>query len=81
MQKGIHSTNKLAPNEQEHLTTLTCTNATGYYIPNFYIFKDKRIRDNYIVHYKNGAAMAMQSEAWMTQLLFNSWISHFITVL
>ena len=45
--KGL---NKLTPNEREHITTLTYINAVGQHIPNFYIFKGKRIREKYIVH-------------------------------
>ena len=80
-QKGSRYVHTLIPNEREHITTLTCINAAGSYIPNFYIFKGKRIRDNYILHCKSGAAMAMQSAAWMTQVLSSSWMSHFIAAL
>ena len=72
---------KLAPNEREHLTTLECINAAGHHIPNLYIFKGKRIRENFIVHCEDQAAMAMQLEAWMTQFLFSKWFSHFIRML
>ena len=81
VQKGVRSVYKIAPNEQEHITTLTCINATGQYIPNFYIFKGKRIRANYIQHCENQAAMAMQPQAWLTQFLFRNWLSHFIQTL
>ena len=69
--KGVRSEYKLAPNEREHLTTLTCINTARHHIPNFYIFKGKKIRENYIVHCKDQATMAMQPEAWMTQFLFS----------
>ena len=71
-QKRSRSMHTLIPNEREHITTLTCIDAASSYISNFYIFKGKRIRDNYILHCENGAAMAMQSAAWMTQVLFSS---------
>ena len=71
-QKGVRSVHKIAPNEREHITTLTCINAVGQYIPNFYIFKGKRIRANYIQHCENQAAMTMQLQAWMTQFLFSN---------
>ena len=72
---------KLAPNEREHITTLTCINVAGQHIPNFYIFKGKGIRENYILHCEDQAAMAVQREAWMTQFLFSKWLSHFIRAL
>ena len=80
-QKRVRSLHKIAPNKREHITTLTCINATGQYILNFYIFKGKRIRANYIQHYENQAAMAMQPQVWMTQFLFSNWLSHFIQAL
>ena len=80
-QKGVHLVHKLAPNEREHITTLTCINAAGHHIPNFYIFKGKQITDNYIVHCKDQVVMAMQPEASMTQFLFSKWTSHFICAL
>ena len=66
------------PNEREWLTNLTCVNAAGESIPGFYIFRGKRIRDNYLAHCEDGAVMAMQEQAWMTTTLFSHWISHFI---
>ena len=75
---STRSVHTLLPNEREWLTLLTCINAVGFHIPGFYIFRGKRIRDNYIRFCEDVAAMAMQLEAWMTQFLFSSWISHFI---
>ena len=59
------------PNECEWLIVLTCINAGGDKIPSFYIFRGKRMRDNYIRYCEDGATMAMQIEAWMTQCLFS----------
>ena len=76
--KGTRSIHTLLPNEREWLIVLTCINAAGKHILGFYIFRGKRIRDNYIRFCKDGAAMAMQLEAWMTLFLFSSRVSHFI---
>ena len=54
---------KLAPKKREHITTLTYINAVGHHIPNFYIFKGKKIRENYIQHCKDQVAIARQPEA------------------
>ena len=64
--KGVRSMHSLLPKEWEHITTLTCINAIGQFIPNFYIFIEKRIRSNYIENCEHNAAMAIQPEAWMT---------------
>jgi hypothetical protein len=42
---------------------LTCINAAGESIPNFYIFRGKRFRRNYIQFCEEGATMAMSSKA------------------
>ena len=76
--KGSRSVHKVLPNEREWITNLTCVNATGDHIPGFYIFRGKRLRSNYVIHFEDGAAMAMQTKAWMTTTLFSHWISHFI---
>jgi hypothetical protein len=57
---------------------LTCINASGESISNFYIFRGKRCKRNYIVECEHGATMAMSKKAWMTTFLFSTWIDHFI---
>ena len=79
--KGSRSVHKVLPNEREWITNLTCVNAAGDHIPGFYIFRGKRLRSNYVIHYEDGAAMAMQTKAWMTATLFSHWILHFIQCL
>ena len=79
--RGSRSIHSVVPNDHEWLTVLTYVNAAGHNIPGFYIFKGKRIRRNYIIHCEDGVAMAMQSEAWMTQFLFSNWITHFVNCL
>ena len=80
-QKGSRSIHKVLPNKREWITNLTCVNAAGDHIPGFYIFRGKRLRSNYVLHCEDGAAMAMQTKAWMTATLFSHWISHFIRCL
>jgi hypothetical protein len=60
---------------------LTCINAAGESIPNFYILCGKRFRRNYIEMCEQGATMAMSKKAWMTAWLFSAWIDHFIVAL
>ena len=63
----------IVPNEREWKTILTTINAASDYIPNFYIFKSKKRKRNYISKCDNGALWAMQ-RSWM-DLTFslNSW--------
>ena len=79
--KGSRSVHKVLPNEREWITNLTYVNAVGEHIPRFYIFRGKRLRSNYVIHCEDGAAMAMQTKAWMTATLFSHWISHFVQCL
>jgi hypothetical protein len=76
--KGSQTVHSLMPNEREWIFVLSCINTNGQSIPGFYIFKGKRLMDNYIEGCEDGATMAMQPEGWMTALLFSQWISHFI---
>ena len=69
------------PNEREWLSVLICVNAAGGKVPNFYIFKGKRMRQNFVTLADAGNTMAMQPHTWMTSYLFDAWISHFITAL
>jgi hypothetical protein len=45
---GSRNVHQVVPNEREWLTVLTCINAAGESITNFYIFRGKRFRRNYI---------------------------------
>jgi hypothetical protein len=78
---GSHSVHQVIPDEREWLTVLTCINAAGESIPNFYIFRGKRFRRNYIQFCEQGSTMAMSTKAWMTTYLFAAWIDHFILAL
>jgi hypothetical protein len=61
--KGSKLVHSIIPDQREWLSVLACVNATGGYIPHFYIFKGKRMRRNYIARYEPGATMAMQAKA------------------
>ena len=79
--RGSRFVYSVVPNKHEWLIVLTCIKAAGQSNPGFYIFKGKCIRRNYIICCEDGAAMAMQPKAWMTQFLFSNWITHFINYL
>jgi hypothetical protein len=68
----------ITPNEKEWLYVLFYINATKKCLLIFYIFKGKQLTQNIISiceFYYN----VMQPKAWMMTILFNKWISHFIT--
>ncbi len=48
--KGSHNVHTITPKEWEWFTILTCINAKGASIPNFYILKGKSMSRNYILH-------------------------------
>jgi hypothetical protein len=55
--KNVHS---IIPNEREWLSVLSCINAAGEKVPNFYIFKGMRMRRNFLELVDDGDTMAMQ---------------------
>ena len=79
--RGRRSIHSIEPNQREHLSVLSCVNADGGSIPNFYILKGLYFLEDYIVQYEPGAVMDMQHNALMTRWLFESWISHFLEYL
>ena len=76
--KSVHS---VEPDQREHLSVLSCINAGGGSIPNFYILKGTYFLQDYIASCEEGVVMGMQPNAWMTRWLFESWILHFIECL
>jgi hypothetical protein len=79
--RGAKNMHSVIPNEREWLSVLSCINAAGEKVPNFYIFKGMRMRRNFLELADDGDTMAMQPQAWMTAFLFDAWISHFIGAL
>ena len=69
---GSRAVLSIIRDKREWLIVLACVNASREYIPNFYIFKGKLMRRNYIERYEDGTSMAMQVKGWMTGFLFSS---------
>ena len=57
--RGSRSVHTTIPNSKEHLTVLSCVNAIGHHVPNFYIFKGKQKSRNYIIRCEPEAVFAM----------------------
>ena len=79
--RGSRSVHLIEPNQREHLSVLSCVNADGGSIPNFYILKGSYFLEDYIARCEPGVVMGMQQNVWMTRWLFESWISHFLEYL
>ena len=79
--RGSRCVHSIEPDHKEYLSILSCVNADGGYIPNFYILKGTYFLKKYIANYEEGVVMDIQPNAWMTRWLFESWISHFIKCL
>ena len=62
--RGSRSIHFIEPNQREHLSILSCINANGGSIPNFYILKGMYFLEDYIVGCEEGAVMEMQPNAW-----------------
>jgi hypothetical protein len=65
------------PKSKEWLTINCVVDVIGTSLPRFYIFKRKKIHDDYIQLCKLGTCMAMQSKAWMTTFLFKEFLFYF----
>ena len=79
--RGSKSVYSVEPDQREYLSVLSCINARGGSVPNFYILKGTYFLQDYIAGCEEGAVMGMQPNAWMTRWLFESWILHFIECL
>ena len=79
--RGTIFVHSIEPNQREHLSVLSCVNANGGSIPNFYILKGSYFLEDYIAKCELEVVMGMQPNAWMTRWLFESWISHFLECL
>ena len=58
--KGTRSVHSMIPNEREWLCVLITISANGRTIPNFYIFKGIRPRNNYLALCESEATYGMQ---------------------
>ena len=79
--RGTRFVHSREPNRREHLSVLSCINADGGFIPNFYILKESYFLEDYIAKCELGAVMGMQANAWMIRWLFERWIFHFLECL
>jgi len=67
----------IIPKCREWLTINYVVNVIGGSILGPHIFLGEKIRDDYIMHYKLGTCMVVQTKAWMTRFLFKEFLSFF----
>ena len=67
------------PNERQWLSILVAVNSARYTMPNYYVFKGKRSKQEYISLCEDGACVGMQENGLMDAHNFSTWISFFIS--
>ena len=60
---------------------MTTINANGDTIPTYYIFKNVRVRRNYLVFCEHGTTFGIQKKSWVDIYQFSKWMDHFIRIL
>lgn len=75
--KGCKRAYRRAVQNRENVTVMTAASASGYAIPELYIFKGTRTSVNFVADARPGAIMAMQPNGWITRALFLSWLEFF----
>ena len=58
--RGRRNVHPLVPNERQWLSVLVAVNFAGGTMPNYYVFKDKRAKEEFISKCEIGACMGMQ---------------------
>jgi len=72
-QRHSQNVHIVIPDQPKWLSVLSCINAKGEYLPNFYIFKKRRRTRIFLKKTKEkNAILAMQPKAWMTNYLFKA---------
>ena len=61
--QGSRTVHSIEPDQREHLSVLSCINAVGGCIPNFYILKGMYFLEDYIARCEAEVVMGMQPNA------------------
>ena len=76
--KGTRSVYNIISSEREWILVLIAINSAGSTMPSYYIFKEKRPRQEYISLREDGACIDMQENGYMDSSNFSIWITSFI---
>ena len=71
VRRSTRSIHTIVPNEREWILVLVAINFAGSTMPNYYVFKEKRLRDKFIPLCEDGACMEMYDNGYMDAKNFN----------
>ena len=76
--RSVKVVHKIIPGKRKWVSVLIAINASGRWIPNYYIFKGVRKMRNYMRLSERGATQRMQRKGWVDSIHFMEWMDHFI---
>lgn len=77
--KGQKQVGMVTSGERGITTTVVCAfNASGNYVPPFFIFKRKRMNEQLLRGSNTGMIAAVSDSGWINEKLFIDWLHHFI---
>ena len=76
--RGTRVVHTMALNERIWTSILVAINSTSETMPNYYVFKGKRPRQDYMRLCEDGACIGMQESWYMDTLNFSKWMSLFL---
>ena len=77
--QGTRNIYTIVPNEREWVSVLVAVNSAGFTMPNYYLFKGRRPKQQYISLCENNACMGMQDNGYMDTKKFSTWMTYLIT--
>ena len=75
---GTRAIHTIVPNERNWISMLVVMNSVRHTMPNYYVFKGKRPREEYISLCEDGACLGMQENGFMDNENFSTWMTFFI---
>ena len=77
--QGVRYVHHVSSSSRLQITTLVCASAAGSTIPPMHIFAGERFSYNPLANGVEGVYFGKSINGWMTQELFNGWITnHFV---
>ena len=77
--QGVRYVHQVSSSSRLQITTLVCASAAGSTIPPMHIFAGERFSYNPLANGVEGVYFGKSINGWMTQELFNGWITnHFV---
>ena len=67
----------MVPQDRTWILVLVSVNSVGETMPNYYVFKEKRSKQDFISLCEDGAYLGMQENEYMDSLNFSNWMTFF----